>query len=160
MEARSRRGRVDVPRLVTPDEIQAAVRKVAGALEQRSYEIYERRGGPAGSEREDWYHAESEMLHPVSVEIRGAAGGMKLRAEVHGFVAPELTICVEARRVTIVGERRAAGLRSRGSVLHAERRGERILRFVDLPGEVNPARTTAALKNGVLELALTAAAPG
>jgi len=149
---------VGAPRIVATEEILARVQDTLGALERRAFEIFEHRGRPAGSEREDWYHAEAQLLHPVSVEIVRAARGWTLRAEVHGFEASEVVVGVEPHRVTIVGERQRAARRTRGETVFAEPRGERILRFVDLPGAVVAARASVALKDGVLEVTLPGAA--
>jgi HSP20 family molecular chaperone IbpA len=159
MPAPKRRPRTDgAPRIVATEEILARVQDTLAALERRAFEIFEHRGSPAGSEREDWYHAETQLLHPVGVEIVRAARGWTLRAEVHGFEASEIVVNVEPRRVTLVGERKRAARRTRGEIVVAEPRGERILRFVDLPGEVAAARASVALKGGVLEVTLPGAA--
>lgn len=147
-------GRRDTPRLVAPEEMRELVRAALDALAWRAFEFYEAKGRPDGRDLEDWLRAESELMHPARLEISQTRKGLTLRAEVHGFRAPELTVCVEPRRVTITGERRRTGKRTRAETVYSERRGERILRVVGLPTDVDPTRAAATLAEGVLELSL------
>jgi HSP20 family protein len=147
------------PKLVASEEMLGRVRETLDALARRAYEIFEGKGRPAGRDLEDWLRAETELLHPARVEISRTPQGLKLRAEVAGFKASELHVCVEPRRVTIAGERREAGTRASGKTIYSERRSERIMRFVDLPMAVDAAKATAVLKEGICELTLPRAAP-
>jgi HSP20 family molecular chaperone IbpA len=152
---RSRRAAArPAPTLVAPEEMHGVVQGAIGALAFRAFELFERRGRVAGRDLEDWHRAESELLHPARVEIARRRAGLTLHAEVWGFRPSELLVCVEPHRVTIVGERRQTRRRTRGAMIYAERRGERVLRFVDLPIEVDATRATATFTEGALELAL------
>jgi HSP20 family molecular chaperone IbpA len=147
------------PQLVASEEILGRVQQTLDVLARRAYEIFESKGRPAGRDLEDWLRAEMELLHPARIEISGTPRGLSVRAEVAGFRPSELHVCVEPRRVTIVGERRPAEKRAAGKAIYVERRSERILRFVDLPIAVDAARATAVLKAGVCEITLPRAAP-
>jgi HSP20 family molecular chaperone IbpA len=144
---------------VGSEEILDRVEETLGALARRAYEIFESKGRHPGRDLEDWLRAETELLHSTRVEIFATARGLRLRAEVAGFQPSELRVCVEPRRVTIVGERRPVETRGAGKAIYAERRAERVLRFVDLPVPVDAAGATAVLKGGVCELTLPRAAP-
>jgi HSP20 family molecular chaperone IbpA len=147
------------PHLVTSEDVQGRVQDTVAALALRAYEIFEQRGRQSGRDLEDWLRAETELLHPARIEIAATAQGLKLRAEAAGFRASDLYVCVEPRRVTIAGERARSATRAAGTTIYAERRSERILRLVDLPLTVDPARATAALRAGICELTLPRAAP-
>jgi HSP20 family molecular chaperone IbpA len=144
---------------VTPEAVLGRVQETLDALARRAYEIFETEGRVAGRDRENWLRAEMELLHPARLEIARTPRGLRLCAEVHGFRASDLHVCVEPHRVTIVAERREAGKRTSGKTIYSERRAERILRYVDLPVAVDAARATAVLKSGVCELSLPLAAP-
>jgi len=144
---------------VASEEVRGHVREALDVLARRAYQIFESKGRKAGRDLEDWLRAETELLHPARVEIASTPQGLRLRAEVAGFRPSDLHVCVEPRRVTIVGERRQAAQRTSGTTIYSERRAERILRFVDLPVAVDPGRATAALRKGVCEIALPRAAP-
>jgi HSP20 family molecular chaperone IbpA len=143
---------------VGPEQIRSHVEDALDALARLAYEIYELRGRSAGRDVEDWLRAEAQLLHPARIEIATTARGLRLRADVGGFRASELHVCVEPRRVTIVGQRRVARSRQPRTVIIAERRSERILRYVDLPLAVDAAQATAVLAKGVCELTLPRAA--
>jgi HSP20 family molecular chaperone IbpA len=70
-----------------------------------------------------------------------------------GFAAEELSISVEPCRLTITGKR-ATNHKGTRRVLYCDACADRIFRAMGLPVEVDPRRATAALRNGVLELAL------
>jgi len=61
-----------------------------------------------GRDLENWLQAESKLLHPVHVDVAESDEGLTVRAEVPAsFRAENLMVGVEARRLTIAGEREA-----------------------------------------------------
>ncbi|HEV2494947.1 MAG TPA: DUF2934 domain-containing protein [Terriglobia bacterium] len=131
-------------KLVPVEELKARCKEVHGRIARRAYEFYESRGRKSGEELRDWERAESELLSTVPVGFMQSDHTLILDAAVPGFDAGHLQVGVEPRRITISGTRaRALGRSSRPL---------EIFRVVDLPLEVDPARTTATLKCGILEL--------
>jgi HSP20 family molecular chaperone IbpA len=150
MRAESVRARVTkapVPiKLVPVKELDARCKEVHDLIARRAYEFYESRGCVGGQELGDWARAESELLCTVPVGFMQSDHALILDAAVPGFDAEHLQVGVESRRITLSGTReiaRAFGRRSRPL---------EIFRVVELPLEVDPARTTATLKCGILEL--------
>lgn len=145
--------RVSVPiKLVPAEELSTRCKEVHDLIARRAYELYESRGRKSGEERRDWERAEAEVLSMIPVGFMQSDHTLILDAAVPGFDAEHLEVCVEPMRITI------SGARVRALERHA--RPIEIFRVVDLPLEVDPARTTATLKCGILELiAAKAGAP-
>ena len=103
---------------------------------------------------EDWFRAESELMRRVPVEIKEADSQITVRAEVPGFAANEINVSVEPQQLVIrrqVGENDG---RSEGADLALRDPLEPVLPRAEAARRVDPAKTTAVLKDGVLELGL------
>ncbi len=96
--------------------------------------------------------AEAELLHPAHVSISESDEALSVEAEVPGFGAKELEVRLEPRRLTISGRKEIGKEDKKGKTIYKEQCSSELLRVIDLPAEVNPAKTTATLKNGALEL--------
>src|SRR5262249_45791319 len=127
-------------------------------ISRRAFELFERDGGVWGRELEHWFEAESEILHPAHVRVSETNDLVTVRAEVPGFNADELKVSMEPWRLTISGRRESGGDERSAKTIYQERCSSEILRIIDLPVEVNPAKTTANLRNGILELRMPKAA--
>jgi HSP20 family protein len=126
--------------------------RIYGSIARRAFEIFSSNGSGFGHDIENWFKAESELLHPVHVQMTEQGGAVNVTAEVPGFEAKDLEIKLEPNRVTISGEREIKEERQRDKTIYHERCTNKILRVVDLPAEVDAYRAEAKLKNGVLEM--------
>jgi HSP20 family protein len=106
----------------------------------------------------DWFQAESEILHPVHLEISETDDALNVKAEVPGFTAKELDIQVEGNRLTISGKHETKEETTKGKTIYSERCAKEIFRSVTLPSDVDGAKVSATLKDGVLNLELPKAA--
>ena len=126
-------------------------------IARRAYECFESRGRENGYAYalEDWLRAESELLRQAPVEIREADGKLTVRVEVPGFSADELELSVEPRRLLISGQKKqTAEEEMMGEKVYTERGPDKVFRALDLPVEVEPAKATGTLKDGILNLGL------
>jgi HSP20 family protein len=145
------------PITITPVEnLMDPINKVSQAITRRAYEIFEGNGRRFGHDLEDWLKAEMDMLHPVHVNIAEAEDRIEVKAEVPGFSEKEIEVSVEPRRLTIIGKRETETKREekKSKTVYSEFRSNQILRTVDLPATVDAEKTTATLKNGVLQLTM------
>jgi HSP20 family protein len=124
------------------------------AISRRAYELFEGDGRGFGHELDNWFKAESELLHPVHITITESDEALEIKAEVPGFSQKELEINVESRRLVISGKREEKKEEKKGKTVYSETRSDQIMRVVDLPAEVETEKVTAVLKNGVLEIQL------
>ena len=142
------------------EKIFDRMREMQEMISRRAFELFDRGGRIFGRDLDNWFQAESELLHPVNISIEETEEGLKVEAEVPGFKAEELDVSVEPGRLTITGKRETTKEeKKKGKTVYSERRAERILRTVDLPLEVNTEKVSAVLKDGVLEFMLPKAVP-
>ena len=123
-------------------------------IARRAYEIFEGNGRAFGRDLEDWFQAESELLHPVHVNIEESDDSLAVKAEVPGFTEKELEVSIEPRRLTITGKREAKKEEKTARTVYAERCCDQVLRIVDLPADIETEKVSATLKNGVLEFTM------
>lgn len=134
------------------------IQETYNAIARKAFEIFDSNGRWFGHDLENWFRAESELLHPVHLEITETDDNLAVRAEVPGFSTKELTINVEPRRLTISGKHEAEEESKKGKTIYSERCAKEILRVVDLPAEVDSSKVSAILKDGVLNLEMPKAA--
>lgn len=146
-------------RLVPASDLLDRIGKMYDQIARRAFEIFESNGQIFGRDLEDWFKAESELLHPVHVDITESAKDLSVRAEVPGFAANELEISMEGNQLTIAGKRESRKERREKKSVYAEHCSDQLLRVVSLPVAVDAAKAQATLKDGVLELTLPKAAP-
>jgi HSP20 family protein len=132
--------------------------QVFDSIERRAFEIFNNNGRWFGNDLSDWLQAESEVLHPVHLEIAETENTLNVRAEVPGFTAKELDITVEGNRLTIAGKHESKEESKKGKTIYSERCAKEILRSVELPSDVDGSKVNATLKDGVLTLELPKAA--
>lgn len=145
------------PVTITPVEnLMDRIGKMSQAITRRAYEIFEGNGRRFGHDLEDWFKAEMDTLHPVHVTIAEAEDSLEVKAEVPGFNEKEIEVSVEPRRLTITGKREAEARmeEKKSKTVYSEFCSNQILRIVDLPASVDAEKTSATLKNGVLQLTM------
>ena len=135
-----------------PTSIFDRIEEVRNSIARRAFEIFEGKGRWPGRELDDWLRAESELLHPMHLELTESDSHITARAEVPGFTARELEINVEPRRLTVTGKRETKEEAKKGKTVYSELCACEILRVVDLPTEVDISNVSASLKDGILNI--------
>jgi HSP20 family protein len=130
------------------------IQQTYDSIARRAFEIFDNNGRWLGHELEDWLRAESELLHPVHLEMKESDDSLTVRAEVPGFNTKELEINVEPNRLTIAGKHEAQEDRKKAKTIYSERCAKEILRVIYLPAEVDSSKASATLKDGILNIEL------
>ncbi|HEY8458856.1 MAG TPA: Hsp20 family protein [Blastocatellia bacterium] len=146
------------PIFVEAEKLFEQMKEFSQSVARRAYEYFEARGREFGHDLEDWFRAESELMRRVPVEIKEADGQITVRAEVPGFAANEIKVSVEPGRLFISGKSEKATEEKGEQTVLSEFRSNRFYRELGLPAEVEPGKTTAVLKDGVLEIVFAKAA--
>jgi len=131
-------------KIVEPRTLLERFNKLSEQISRRAYEIFEGRGKTFGQDLADWFKAESEMLPPVQLRMAETDDALTVEAEVPGFSAKDLEVSLEPWRLTISGKKETKE--------EQEQCSEQLLRVIDLPSEIDSAKGTATLKNGILEI--------
>ena len=108
-----------------------------------------------------WAIARTEPTGPRAprVDLSDLGASFKIVAEIPGIPKENLDVRVRGSLVEIRGEGATQTEKSKGALLHQERRYEGFFRAVELPEPVVADRTTAKVENGVLEVELPKANP-
>lgn len=130
------------------------MQQVADSISRRAFEIFEGNGRWFGHELSDWLQAESEILHPMHLEISEADDALSVKAEVPGFAARELDIQVEGNRLTISGKHESKEEGAKRKTIYSERCANEIFRSITLPSAVDGLKVNATLKEGILSIDL------
>jgi len=144
-------------KLVEPGILLDRINRIHEGIERRAFEIFQNNGGVPGRELDDWFKAEEELLHPVHMNLAESDGALTVAVEVPGFAADQLQVSLEPRRLMISGKKETSKEKEeeqRQTIVYREQCSDEILRVIDLPEDVDPAKATAILKHGVLELKL------
>jgi HSP20 family protein len=123
-------------------------------IARRAYAIFEGNGNLCGHDLENWFKAESEILHPVHLRVAEKDSGVTVEAEVPGFTPKELEVSLDGTRLTISGKKETKKEQEQGKTIYQEQCSQQIMRVIDLPVEVDGAKAAATLKNGVLEITI------
>ena len=118
-------------------------------IAQRAFEIYESRGGSHGSDQDDWFMAEEELVPKLAIEYDVTESAVQLTTQVPGFTAKDLEVEVGHQRAVIFGihidsNQKAAGID----------KGKKMIGVADLPFDVDPQSARATLQSGSLEIVL------
>jgi HSP20 family protein len=129
--------------------------RIQQEIARRAFEMFENGGGLYGHDLDHWFKAEAELFHPVHINITEFDNALHIQAEVPGFNANELEVSAERDRLTIRGKRETTKEQEKkGKTVYQEHCSSELYRVITLPAEVDAAKTTATLKNGILELNL------
>ena len=137
-----------------PRDVFAHLDDLYNSIAKRAFELFDGNGKTFGHDVEDWLKAEAELLHPVHLSLTEDDNVIAVEAEVPGFTEKDLAVNVEPQRITISGKRETSEEKKKGKSIRCECHSDEILRVVDLPASVDADKSTATLKNGVLNLRL------
>jgi len=142
-----------------PTDFSTRMREVFDNISKRAFELFERNGGMVGREWDDWFKAESEILRRVYLNVQESAKEVTVKAEVPGFAAKDLQVSLEGNRLTISGKRETKEEKTEKKTVYREHSSDQIMRVVELPAAVDAEKTSATLKDGMLELVMPKTAP-
>ena len=143
-----------VPVKQTAGDLFEQFDSIYDSIARRAFELFEGNGRWPGNDLGDWFRAESEVSHPVHLETRESDGSFTVEVEVPGFTAKDLEINVEPRCLRIAGKRETKEEEKKGKAIRSERCADQILRAVDLPVDVDTAKVSASLRDGILTIDL------
>jgi len=114
--------------------------RIYDSIARRAFEISSSNGHGFGHDLEDWFKAESELLHRVHMKVAESDEAISVTAEVPGFEAKDLEIKLEPTRLTVSGKRETKEEQKKGKTTYQEHCANEILRIVELPAEVDASK--------------------
>jgi HSP20 family protein len=124
--------------LMRSEEMVKEMTNKFDAIARRAFAIFEKNGWQLGHDLENWFQAESELFHPLHLDIAEIDNTLTVKAEIPGFTEKDIQISLEPRRLTITGKRETREEKKGKKTLYTERCSNEIFRVVDLPKEVDP----------------------
>lgn len=144
----------EVTKRTESQQLVDRMEKLYDSIARRAFEIFENNGRWDGRDLDNWFQAESEILHPVHLEISESDDALNIKAEVPGFTAKELDVQIEGNRLTISGKHESKEETTKGKTVYSERCAKEVFRSVPLPAAVDGAKVNATLKDGILNIEL------
>lgn len=144
----------EITRQTESQQVVERMERLYDSIARRAFEIFEGNSLWMGRDVSDWLQAESEILHPVHLEIADSGEALTVKAEVPGFTAKELDVQVEGHRLTISGKHESREESTKGKTIYSERCAKEVFRSVELPSLVDGSRVNATLKDGILNIEL------
>jgi DUF2934 family protein len=128
---------------VVPEEQN---RRIDAAIAQRAYEIFEKRGGAAWHELEDWRQAEAETRSHACIGLTTGDHTVVIGTDIARFQPGTIEIWAAPRQITICGKSRCRG------VPNAQR--HMVFRQVQLPCAVDCTAAWTSVHRRFLEIQL------
>ena len=151
-------------KLVSPEELLKHEEWVFDSISRRAYELFENRGSTYGSDLDDWFRAESELVKPVKCHVLESDDRLIAHAEVPGFGPHEIKVSLEPRWLKIGGRRETSENRNTGEAImyslgHSLLPADQIFHVAELSAEVDPSKANVTFKDGMLEIVMPIVPP-
>lgn len=157
-EKRGENAPADFPLFVEAEKLLEKLADITHETAFKAFDFFRERGGRFGSELEDWFRAESEILRHVPVEIRETEENLFVSAAVPGFKPEEIEVSLKDDTLFLSGETETKEKVEEGNIIRREWSSNRFFRQLALPTSVDAGKAKANLKEGMLELTLPKAA--
>ena len=94
-------GEVRAPNVKIGDATECS-KAISDAIAKRAYEIYECSGRQPGSDRKNWFLAESEIIKPLSCGLLKSKEGITVSMCHSSLNAKDIEVCVEPHRLIVM----------------------------------------------------------
>jgi HSP20 family protein len=131
--------------------------KLADRIRLQAYNLFAGRGGSAGNALDDWLAAEHEICWPAA-ELVERDDAFALNVALAGFAAGDVTVTATPREVIVKAARKSEKGSKAGELRWSEFRSNDVYRRVELPADVDVAKVTASLTDGMLKIVAPKAA--
>jgi HSP20 family molecular chaperone IbpA len=121
-------------------------------VQQRAFDLFEKRGRELGRELEDWFKAEGELLGSVEAELTEENGAYKLAITLPGFEAKDVEVTATPNEVIVHAATENEKRTQKGKVLRAESGSHEVYRRFEVPSAINVDQATAKLEYGTLQI--------
>ena len=141
--------------VVSAQSLAERERQVHDEIASRAYEIFQSRGCQHGRDVEDWFQAESQLLHRLPHRVAQTPEQLFVFAELsRNWEADELVVGVDPHRLILSGEREVDVTFHDPHGTRTEKQLRTIFQTLDLPVEVRADGATATLAGTTLEIVM------
>ena len=119
---------------------------------RRAHSIFEWNGGTSGRELENWLQAEQELVWKPTVELSERDNEFYLQIAAPGVDPKEISIEVTPEDILVKAQHQHEHNETTGTVHMCEFSAGTMFRAIRLPKKIDPDKTRAEFKDGLLSL--------
>jgi HSP20 family molecular chaperone IbpA len=131
---------VNVSTIYSQEEVSALSDSIKGAIQRRAYQFFEERDSQGGSDLGDWLRAEDEILFSAAPLVTLLDEQIDVRVDLGEWQLSDLTVGIEPFRMVVSGLTKT----------EVENQNHAFFRVVNLPTEIDPLNSSAAINNACL----------
>ena len=119
---------------------------------QRAHELFRTNGGSWGRDVDDWLQAEREIVWKPPIELEEKDDEFRLQVAMPGVDPKDVDIEVSGEDIMVRANLRHEHKEERTDVHMCEFASGNLFRFIHMPKKIDPDKTRAEFKNGMLTL--------
>ncbi len=123
-----------------------------GEVKSRAFELFQRRGQMEGSDLEDWFRAEHEILGWPAAELAQRDNAYDLKVTLPGFDAEEVEMTTTPSELVIHAARQHEKKGNEKGVVWTEFGFSDVYRHFALPSKIQLEKVVANLDKGILKI--------
>jgi HSP20 family molecular chaperone IbpA len=131
----------------------ASMDKLFDDVRKRAYELFQSRGALDGSDLDDWFRAQQDLVWTPDSELVETDKEFQMTLAVPAMEPKDIQISALPDAVIVQGEISHKEDRKEGKVHFSEFREKKLFRRFEMPGEIDVEQVRATLENGVLHIA-------
>jgi HSP20 family protein len=117
---------------------------------RRAYDIFRGNGSVFGTDLENWFAAERELVWKPAIELREKDGKFEVQVAVAGIDPKDIRIEVTPEALLVKGETKTEKKEEKGEVHTSEFQSGSLFRSIQFPKKVDADKVKAEIKNGLL----------
>jgi len=135
-----------------PETLWERINAITDEIRQRAFSRFERRGGTAGEDVNDWLEAEREVVWSPAAELIENDRDYHARIALPGFDAKDLDLTATPHALILQAKSSHNHAGKEGDACLCELSEKGLFRRLDLPSEIDVDRVVASLDGGLLDV--------
>jgi HSP20 family protein len=142
---------------ISPDEasLMTDIQALTDQIRLRAYELFQSRGGGAGSALDDWLTAEDDIVLTPESDLVESDDKFELQIAVPGFDANDINVSAMPDALIVRAGNAHHHESTEGDVCFCEFGEKSLFRQFDLPKPINVDKVTTNLQKGILRVTAT-----
>jgi len=121
-------------------------------VQQRAFDLFDKRGRALGHELEDWLKAEQEVFGWPAAELAEKNGVYEMQVALPGFEEKDVEVTATPTEVVVHAATKEEKKTQKGAVLWTEFGSDEVYRSFKVPNPISVVHVTANLENGILRI--------
>ena len=135
-----------------PEGLKWNLNQITEEVRRHAFGLFERRGRTIGSDLENWFEAEREIVWAPPSEVIENTDSYQARIALPGFQARDLQVVATPEILIVEAGATHTHEDKDGKVHLCEFSDKKLFRRLDLPSRIDIDNTTASLENGMLQV--------